>query len=130
MAPRSSYFLTYPLFLLFLLLVLLVVLVGDTARKNRMLFDPLAPLTLAEEEVRPEPIQARSSLEFRRAIYADPHQPIHRRMRAAIAALPFEHPKLAVTASLGPNSSFGARLEDAIARSGRVLRLSATAEEG
>ena len=64
MAPRSSYFLTYPLFLLFLLLVLLVVLVGDTARKNRMLFDPLAPLTLAEEEVRPEPIQARSSLEF------------------------------------------------------------------
>jgi hypothetical protein len=73
----------------------------------------------AEETV--EPITAGSSLEFLQAIYRSQDQPLARRMRAAIAALPFESPKLAVTASFGPESGFAARLEAAIKRSGGRL---------
>jgi hypothetical protein len=94
-----------------------------------MLFDPLAPMTLPPEEVAPEPLEALSSLEFLRAIYSDPNQPVHRRMRAAIAALPFENPKLAVVASIGPNAGFAAQLEEAIKRSGKVIELSALNSE-
>jgi len=64
---------------------------------------------------------ATSSLEFLRSIYSDPNEPIHRRLRAAIAALPFEHPKLAVTATIGADGGFAERLEAAIARSGKAL---------
>lgn len=67
-----------------------------------------------------EPV-ATSSLDFLRSVYADPGQPIHRRLRAAIAALPFEYPKLAVVASLKGGGDFAARLEAAIARSGKVI---------
>ena len=38
---------------------------------------------------------------------------MNRRMRAAIAALPFEHPKLSVTANVGPNIGFAKALENA-----------------
>jgi hypothetical protein len=70
---------------------------------------------------------AGSSLDFLQAVYRDPCQPISRRMRAAVAALPFEHPKLAVTATLGPNSGFAARLETAIKRSrGDLVVIDAT----
>ncbi|WP_438279113.1 hypothetical protein [Nitrobacter sp.] len=71
---------------------------------------------------------SRTSLDFLQAVYRDPCQPISRRMRAAVAALPFEHPKLAVTATLGPNSGFAARLETAIKRSrGDLVVIDATA---
>lgn len=64
---------------------------------------------------------AACSLEFLQAVYRDPGQPMTRRMRAAIAALPFEHPKLAVVASMHANEGFAAQLEAAIARSRRVM---------
>ena len=49
-----------------------------------------------------------------RAIYRSPDQPMNRRMRAAIAAFPFEHPKLSVNANLGPNIGFARGLERAL----------------
>ena len=65
-----------------------------------------------------------SSLDFLRAVYADASQPMHRRMRAAIAALPFESPKLAVTATVNTDG-FAARLEAMIERSRRATELRA-----
>jgi hypothetical protein len=50
-----------------------------------------------------------SSLDFLRTVYRDPAQPLSVRMRAAIAALAFEHPKLSVNANI--NSGFASRLE-------------------
>jgi hypothetical protein len=59
------------------------------------------------------PIRARSSsLKFLQAVYSDPDQPINRRMRAAIAALPYESPRLAVTASIAVDG-FAKQLERA-----------------
>jgi hypothetical protein len=76
---------------------------------------------LSEPEV-PEPIAATTPLELLRAIYSNPTEPINRRMRAAIAALPFEHPKLAVIARWDASEGIGAQLEAAIAKS-QALRL-------
>jgi hypothetical protein len=61
-------------------------------------------------------VSAGSSLDFLQAVYRDPNQPIHRRLRAAIAALPFEHPKLAVTATVS-TEGFAAKLEAMMERS-------------
>lgn len=88
-----------------------------------MLCDPLAriqstPECIIEGEAIIGP--ADSSLEFLRAVYADPAQPLARRMRAAIAALPFEHPKLAVTASIDGGPGFAARLEQAFAKTAEM----------
>jgi hypothetical protein len=68
------------------------------------------------EELEAPVLTAHSSLEFLQAVYSDPHQPMSRRMRAAIAALPFEHPKLAVQALAIVPNGFAARLEEARAR--------------
>jgi hypothetical protein len=62
-----------------------------------------------------------SSLDFLTAIYRDPRQPMPRRMRAAIEAAPFFHPKLAVNANISGGEDFASRLERAIARSGKVV---------
>jgi hypothetical protein len=51
------------------------------------------------------------------ATYQGRYRPTSVQLRAAIAALPFESPKLAVTALID-DQDFGARLERAIARSG------------
>jgi hypothetical protein len=62
-----------------------------------------------------------SSLALLQAVYGDPGQPMQRRLRAAIAALPFEHPKLAVVARFDPGEGFAAKLEAAIKRGARPL---------
>ena len=78
---------------------------------------PAAPVT----EVGPEA----TSLELLQAVYSSSALPLSTRMRAAIAALPFETPKLAVTA-IGPMSEgFAMQLEKAIARSGKLIEAQA-----
>jgi hypothetical protein len=54
-----------------------------------------------------------------RAVYLNPDQPLSRRIRCAIAALPYEVPKLAVSAAAGGGRDFAAKLEAARKRSGR-----------
>jgi hypothetical protein len=77
-----------------------------------------------ECEVEAEPFTG-TSLDYLQAIYRDPRQPEPRRMRAAIAALPHEHPKLAVTAQVH-TEGWGARLEAARERSAKVLAFRAS----
>ena len=52
---------------------------------------------------------------FLRAVWCNERLPLSTRMRAAIAALPFEHPKLAVTAQVD-GRGFAAKLEAIRAR--------------
>jgi hypothetical protein len=70
-------------------------------------------------------LNGRTSLAFLQAVYCNDGLPLHVRMKAAIAALPYEHPKLAVTAVLDSSDSFAVQLEGAIARSRKVLELHA-----
>jgi hypothetical protein len=62
------------------------------------------------------PVDA-TSLHFMQAIYRDSRQPMPRRMRAAQAALPFEHAKLQVTVDASRN--FAALMEECARKSGR-----------
>jgi hypothetical protein len=66
-----------------------------------------------------------SSLAFLQAVYRCPNQTLHIRMRAAALCLPYEHPKLAVTALLDGTEDLGARLHRAIERSAKVIALRA-----
>jgi hypothetical protein len=59
-----------------------------------------------------------TSLSLLQKIYRSPRQPIVRRMRAAMAALQHEHPKLtAMAIDSMDGASFAAKLDRAIARS-------------
>ena len=87
---------------------------------------PLATL-VPNAALAPEPEIAlapdATPLEFLNAVYRDPMQPISLRMRAAIAAAPFVHPKLTVNANI--NSGFASRLEGAIEKSGKSVMIDA-----
>jgi hypothetical protein len=63
------------------------------------------------------------SLELLQAVYRSPYVPLGTRMRAAMAALPFEHPKLAVMAMMPASEGFADKLERAVARSAKILEL-------
>jgi hypothetical protein len=69
--------------------------------------------------------EAITSLRFLQAVYRNPEVPLPVRMRAAMAAIPFEHPKFAVVATVDGNSDFAAQLDRAAERSRRVLMIEA-----
>ena len=60
-----------------------------------------------------------TSLDLLQQVYRNPSLPLMTRMRAATAALPHEHPKLAVTTVVNAGD-FANQLEQAIERSRRV----------
>lgn len=88
-----------------------------------MVFNPSAMREPEPEILEPEPapITANSSLEFLQRVYRDPYQPLGTRLRAAIAALPHETPRLAVQARFDGGPGFAARLEMARARTGGMI---------
>ena len=62
-----------------------------------------------------------TSLTFLQRIYHSGKQPMSRRMRAAIEALPHEHPRLGAIATANMNGQdFASMLERAIKRSGKA----------
>ena len=58
-----------------------------------------------------------NALDLLRAVYRNPDVALSTRMRAAMAALPFEVPKLAVVATLDASGDFADQLEKAVERS-------------
>ena len=61
-----------------------------------------------------------SPLDFLRSVYCNEAIPLQVRLRAAIEALPFVHPKLAVTVAFD-GKTFGDRLERAVERTGKTI---------
>jgi hypothetical protein len=67
------------------------------------------------------PIDGRTSLAFMQAVYRDDDLPLSTRLKAAAAALPYEFPKLAVTALIQEGGSIADKIEAARKRSERIL---------
>ena len=61
-----------------------------------------------------------TSLELLQQVYRNPLLPLSTRMRAASTALPFEFPKLAVTASF-TGEDFADQMDKAFSRSAKVI---------
>lgn len=66
-------------------------------------------------------------LDFLQAVYCNAALPLHTRMKAAVEAAPYVHPKLSATAVL-QGGDFAMRLEAAIKRSKTVVEVSAVAQ--
>jgi hypothetical protein len=65
-----------------------------------------------------------TSLDFLQRVYRSVKQPMSRRLRAAIEALPHEHPRLGAIATASMNGQdFASLLERAIERSGKEREL-------
>jgi hypothetical protein len=79
----------------------------------------------AQQEQTPiELAPGETSLGFLQKIYRSVRHPMSRRMRAAIEALPHEHPRLGAVATTSMNASdFAAMLDRAIARSGKASEI-------
>jgi hypothetical protein len=73
-----------------------------------------------EEEGELELAPEAMSLDLLQAIYRSASLPLSVRMRAAISCLPFEFPKLAVTATMTDDGTWAARLDRAIQRTRQV----------
>jgi hypothetical protein len=58
-----------------------------------------------------------TSLKYLQSIYRDENRPDNMRIRCAVEALPYENPKLGVTAHVSVDGSFAERLERALVRS-------------
>lgn len=94
-----------------------------------MLFDPLEPLKLPKPEAPPMVAPSATPLEFLRSVYTDASVPLPLRIRAAVEAAPFAHPKLSAIFDVG--RAMGRRLEEPIARSeGRLDVTPAQPSEG
>ena len=61
-----------------------------------------------------------TSLDFLQAVYRSSTQPMQRRLRAAIEAAQYEHPRLAVSA-LVDGGDFADRLQRAVAQSRKAI---------
>jgi len=89
-----------------------------------------AILNKIEAEAIAEAPDGETALRLLQAVYRNKRAPLSIRMRAAALALPYESPKLAVTALLHDEHSFGAALDRAIERSNqtKLLELAANKE--
>jgi hypothetical protein len=65
-------------------------------------------------------------LEFLQTVYRNPKQPMQRRLKAAIEAPEYVHPRLAVTATIN-SGDFATQLDQAVERSRMVLMIEAKA---
>ena len=68
-------------------------------------------------------IDAKDALTFLKAVYQHPKVPLSVRMRAASIAIPFEVPRLAVTAVVTNQDDFATKLDKCIARAREVRML-------
>jgi hypothetical protein len=89
-----------------------------------------AILNKIEAEAIAEAPDGDTALLLLQAVYRNKRAPLSIRMRAAALALPYESPKLAVTALLHDEHSFAAALDRAIQRSnaGKLLELAPNRE--